>query len=152
MVRSLAVGLAFAMVASTAAAASQARAAEVPAYTRANERLARATPHYRGARLLTEETIGGEVGRAPFEAVQRVDFLARPQTQRTVIGFYRRKLGAGWRLRGSRCLVSRSRLVVAMVYPKSRRFGLLLDSRSASRCGALAALVSDLLRVGHRDG
>src|SRR6266705_2761226 len=81
-----------------------------PAYAHANSRLARATPHYPRARLLVAEPINGEVGTVPFEAVQRIYFLSRPTSQRTVIGFYRRKLGAAWRPRGAACLVPRSRL------------------------------------------
>jgi hypothetical protein len=142
MVRTLVVLLALAVP--TAAVA-----AEDPAYVRANERLAHATPHYPRAQLLGEEPVGGEVGSAPFEAVQRVYFLSRPTTQTGLIRFYAQRLGTSWRRRGSTCLVSGTRVVVAVVHPRTRRLGVLVDSRGASRCGGLTGLVGDLLQVGY---
>jgi hypothetical protein len=133
-------------------AAGAASATEDPVYLRANARLARATPHYPRARLLVEEETGGEVGPVPFEAVQRVYRLSRPATQRTVLRFYARRLGEHWRQRGATCLVSRSRIVVAVVYPKRRRLGVLIDSRGAPRCQGLAWIIGQLLELGYPDG
>jgi hypothetical protein len=117
-------------------------------YERANARLAHATPAYPHARLLVEEPIGGEVGTTPFEAVQRISALARPATQRQVMRFYARTLGPGWQRRGTGCLVSGSKLVVALVGPK-RRLGVLVDSRGARRCVGLGGILGDLLGVGY---
>jgi hypothetical protein len=122
-----------------------------PVYESANARLARVTPHYPKARLLVEEPIGGEVGVAPFEAIQRIYVLARPNTQRAVLSFYKNRLGSSWRQKGTACLVSRSRLVIALVYPKRRRLGVLIDSRGASRCSALVAQTGALLEFGYPD-
>ena len=122
---------------------------EDPTYERANTALARSIPHYSGARLLIQEPVGGEVGVVPFEAIQRFYFLARPNSQRTVIGFFRKHLGSSWRQKGSACLVSRSRLVVALMYAKRRRVGVLIDSRGAARCHELVGQVADLLAVGY---
>lgn len=122
-----------------------------PVYETANVRLARVTPHYPRARLLVEEPIGGEVGVAPFEAIQRIYVLARPNTQRTVLSFYKERLGSSWRQKGRACLVSRSRLVIALMYPKRRRLGVLIDSRGASRCSALVAQTGELLALGYPD-
>jgi hypothetical protein len=124
---------------------------EDPAYLRANARVARIVPHYPRARLLIQEPMGGEVGAVPFEAVQRVSFLARPQTRATVMRFYVRQLGPTWRRRGTTCLVSGRRVVVAVVYPPRRRLGVLVDSRGASRCGGLTGIVGDLLHAGYPD-
>jgi hypothetical protein len=117
-------------------------------YERANTALSRSIPHYPRARLLIQEPVGGEVGVVPFEAIQRFYFLARPNSQRTVIGFFRKQLGSPWRQKGSSCLVSRSRLV-ALMYPKLRRVGVLIDSRGATRCHELVGQVADLLAVGY---
>jgi hypothetical protein len=118
-------------------------------YLRANARLAHATPAYPHARLLVQEAIGGEVGPTPFEAVQRISALARPTTQRQVMRFYARKLGPTWRRRGTACLVSGSKLVVALVEPKRRRLGVLVDSRGADRCVGLQGILGDFLGVGY---
>jgi hypothetical protein len=114
----VAVGLMFAGFGATAAGGAS---RENPAYERANTTLARSIPHYPRARLLIQEPVGGEVGVVPFEAIQRFYFLARPTSQRTVISFFRKHLGNSWRQKESACLVSRSRLVVALMYPKLRR-------------------------------
>lgn len=150
MLRSIGVVLVLALP--TAAGAASHAATPDPAYARANARLARATPHYPRARLLVAEPVTGEVGAVPFEAVQRIYFLARPTTQRAVIRFYGRRLGAAWRRRDAACLVSRSRVVVALVSTKRRRLGVLIDSRGASRCYDLTGLIGDLLDVGYPEG
>jgi hypothetical protein len=120
-------------------------------YTAANARLARATPKYPHARLLVQEAVGGEVGTTPFEAVQRIYALDRPNTQRQALRFYASRLGSRWQRRGSACLVSGSRLVVAVVGPGGRRLGVLFDSRGARRCTALQGLIGDLVAVGYPD-
>jgi hypothetical protein len=120
-----------------------------PAYERANALLARSIPPYPRARLLVEETVGGEADAAKFEAVQRIYFLARPTGQRAAIAFYRTRLGPAWRRAGPVCLASGSRLLVALVDPRRRRIGVLIDSRGARRCRALAGLIGDLLDVGY---
>jgi len=89
------------------------------------------------------------VGTAPFEAVQRISALARPAIQRTVMRFYARKLGAGWRRRRTACLVSGSKLVLVLVEPSRRRLGVLVDSRGADRCAGLRGLLGSLLHVGY---
>ena len=135
-----------------ASAAGSLRAgAEDPAYVQANARLARATPQYPRSRLLVQEAIGGAVGDVPFEAVQRVSFLARPLTQRAVMRFYARRFGPRWSRKGSTCLVSGPRVVVALVHTPRRRLGLLMDSRGARRCNGLTGLLGDLLDVGYPD-
>ena len=96
------------------------------AATTGDERYLRAN-----ARPLVQEPIGGEVGTTPFEAVQRISALPRPATQQQVMRFYARKLGSGWRRRGTACLVSGSKLIVALVGPTRRRLGVLVDSRGA---------------------
>lgn len=126
-----------------------AAATEDQRYVQANARLAHATPAYPHARLLVQEAIGGEVGTTPFEAVQRISALARPATQQQVMRFYARKLGPSWRRRGSACLVSGSKLVVALVEPKRRRLGVLVDSRGARRCAGLQGILGDLFDVGY---
>jgi hypothetical protein len=120
-------------------------------YQRANARLAQATPQYPGARLLVEEPIWGEAGTDPFEAIQRIYVLARPNSQRKVISFYKKRLGSSWRQKGTACLVSRQRLVVALMYPRRRRLGVLIDSRGASRCSDHVANTWILLEVGYPD-
>lgn len=144
--------IAFILVVAALAAEVSAATADDSAYARANERLARAVPRYPRARLLIEEAWSGDVGPVPFEAVGRISFLSRPQTQRAAMRFYGERLGGAWRRRGSSCLVSRSRIVVAVVNPKRRRLGLLIDSRGAALCDDLTGLVSDLLDVGYPDG
>jgi hypothetical protein len=118
-------------------------------YLHANARLAHATPAYPHARVLVEEQIGGEVGTTRFEAVQRISALARPATQQRVMRFYARKLGLGWRRRGTACLVSGSKLVLVLVEPNRRRLGVLVDSRGAGRCSGLRGILGDLLGVGY---
>ncbi len=124
---------------------------EDPAYERANRALARSIPHYPRARLLVQEPVSGEVGVAPFQAIQRFYFLARQNSQRNVMSFFRKRLGNSWRQKESACLVSRSRLVVALMYPKRLRVGVLIDSRGATRCHELTGQVADLLALGYPD-
>lgn len=140
------------LVLGASAAEVNAATADDSPYARANARLARAVPHYPRARLLVEEAWSGDVGLVPFQAVGRISFLSRPRTQRAAMRFYSERLGGAWRRRGSACLVSRSRIVVALVNPKRRRLGLLIDSRGATHCDDLTGLVSDLLDVGYPDG
>jgi len=147
MLRCAAVAIVLSLPSAAAASATD----EGPAYVRANARLARTVPHYPRARLLVEEAIGGEIGPVPFEAVSRISRLARPQTQRAVIRFYSSKLGSAWRQRGTACLVSRRRLVVALVNTRRRRLGLLVDSRGSTRCAHLTGMIGDLLDVGYPD-
>ena len=125
-----------------------ASAADDPAYLRANAQLAKAVPPYPRARVLVEEAIGGEVGSVPYEAVQRISFLARPQTQGAAMRFYGRKLGPRWRRHGV-CFVSGPRLVVVLVSTPRRRLGVLVDSRGSRRCYGLAGILGDLLGVGY---
>jgi hypothetical protein len=134
-----------------AGAGSGGAALDDASYRHANRELARTTPHYPRARLLIDEAVHGVVGNVPFEAVQRIYFLAKPASQSTVIGFYRRRLGGAWRPRGWSCLVSRSRLVVVVMNPKRRRVGLLIDSRGASHCNALVGQIGELLALGYPD-
>ena len=119
------------------------------AYVRANERLARAVPHYPRARLLIEEKVWGEVDGVGFEAVQRIAFLARPRTQRAIDRFYADRLGPRWRRQGAMCHVSGARAVVTALHPGRRRLALLIDTRGAKRCAELAGLMLDLLDVGY---
>lgn len=132
-----------------AAGASRAARAEDPAYSAANAKLARATPHYPRARLLVEETVWGGVGDLEFEAIERIYAVRRAQTQRAVMRFYDRKLGPRWRRRGFACHVSGTRLVVTLVHPGRRRLGVLIDSRGAALCEDETALLGDLLHVGY---
>ena len=136
------------LVLAVALAVPVASAADDPAYLRSNARLAKAVPHYPRARVLVEEAIGGEVGSVPYEAVQRISFLARPQTQGAVMRFYGRKLGLRWRRQGV-CFVSGTRLVVVLVSTPRRRLGVLVDSRGSRRCYGLAGILGDLLGVGY---
>lgn len=137
------------VVATLAAIAASPAAADHDAqYVAANERLARATPTYPRARLLVEEPVGGWVEEMQFDAVMRVSFLAQPRTQRRMMTFYARKLGAGWRRRGPYCLVSRSRSVAIYVSTRNRRLGLLIDSRGAPLCEEQAGLLSDFVEIG----
>lgn len=134
-------------LATAALAAAPAAADHDPKYTAANERLARATPGYPRARLLVEEPVGGGDERRQFDAVLRVSFLAHPRTQRRVVDFYSRKLGADWRRRGLYCLVSRSRGVAIYVSTRRRLLGLLIDSRGGRDCDELAGLLGDLVEI-----
>ena len=142
---------ALALITSDGAAASAIRGDDDPAYQRDNARLARATPHFPRARLLVAESVGGEAGTTPFEAIQRIYVLARPSTQQRIMSFYRKRLGKSWRQRGPACLVSRQRVVVALLYPKRRRLGVVVDSRGASYCRDHVANTGILLEVGYPD-
>ena len=130
------------------AAAGAAVPAQDPAYETANARLARSTPHYPKAALLTAEPVWGDAGSGEFEAIQRVYSLARKQTQRAVTGFYARKLGPSWQRRGAACHVSGTRLVVTLLHRSGRRLGVLIDSRGAPLCRDERTLLSNLLNVG----
>jgi hypothetical protein len=121
------------------------------AYQAENARLARTTPHYPRARVLVDESIWGENDETPFEAIQRVYRLATPSTQRNVLSFYKRRLGRSWRPRGDACLVSRKRAVVALLYPKRRRVGIVIDSRGATYCLEHVANIAILLELGYPD-
>jgi hypothetical protein len=134
------------------AAAAAAAPTDDPVYVRANVKLARVVPQYPRARLLVEENVGGGIGDVPFEAVERISFLAKPQSQRAVMRFYARRLGPTWKLRGTTCLVSRSRIVVAFVHTGRRRLGLFIDSRGARHCDDLTGLLADLLDAGYPEG
>src|SRR5439155_14696946 len=120
-----------------------------PSYARANARLARIVPGYPRARLLVREAINGEVGATSFQAVQAIYFLSRPVNQFAMNRFYARKLGTAWRRRGRACLVSGSKLVVAVVSTRTRRLGVLVDTRGAPRCYDLTGHIGDLLDLGY---
>ena len=120
-------------------------------YASANARLARAVPAYPNARLLVQEPVHGAVGTTPFKAVQRIYALNRHDTQTQAVRFIAQRLGRRWRRRGSACLVSGSRLVVAVVVPERQRLGLMIDSRGAARCIALQGQIGDLVAVGYPD-
>jgi hypothetical protein len=143
--------LGLALIASDVALARATPVDEDPTYQRDNARLAHATPHYPGARLLVDEGIWGEAGTTPFEATQRIYVLAKPSTQQRVMSFYKKRLGKSWRQRGQACLVSRQRVVVALLYPKRRRLGVVMDSRGASYCRDHVANTAILLQVGYPD-
>lgn len=151
-----ALALLLALALPAAAAASRADASDYEAYLRANARLARTIPHFPNAQLLIEEQVGGGVGdvdtgEVTFEAVERIYFPARPQTQRAVMRFYAKKLGAAWRRRGAWCHVSGRRLVVTYVYARTRKLGVFIDSRGAALCKDETALLADLLAAGWPD-
>ncbi len=143
----------FAVVLSAAGAAvaGATHTEEDPAYQAENTRLARATPSYPRARLLVDEPIWGEVGSTAFEAVQRIYRLGAPTTQKTILSFYKRRLGRSWRPKGKACLVSGRRAVVAFVYPRRRRLGVVIDSRGATHCGEHVANIAQLLQLGYPD-
>jgi hypothetical protein len=130
------------------AAAVATASGESTAYQLANSRLARGTPHYPHARLLTEEPVWGDAGAGAFRAVQRVYTLTPRQGQRAVTRFYAERLGPTWERRGPACHSSGSRLVVALVHRDGRRLGVLIDSRGAASCAEERRLVGDLLEVG----
>src|SRR4026209_2308169 len=135
MSRHVLIGLfALALVTSDGAGASAVPGDGDPTYQRDNARLARATPHYPLARLLVAESVGGEAGTTPFEAIQRIYVLARPSTQQRIMSFYKKPPGQSWRPGGQGGLVSRQRVIVALLYPKRRRLGVVIDSRGASYC------------------
>ena len=136
------------LLAASGTAAFGAAPTQDPGYEAANARLARSTPHYPRATLLTSEPVWGNAGAGEFEAIQRVYSLARTQTQRAVSAFYARKLGADWEPRGAACHVSGSRLVVAVLHRSGRRLGVLVDSRGAQSCRSERRLLTQLLNVG----
>lgn len=131
------------------ATTTQAVSKDRETYLRANQRLAQAIPLYPNARLVRQESTSGEIVLTSktiyFEAVLRVSALARPQTQRTMTRFYKRRLGNLWRQQDTACLVSGTRLVVILQNRPKRDLGILVDSRGARRCSALTALLGDLL-------
>jgi hypothetical protein len=129
-------------------ATAAAGAAQDPAYEAANARLARSTPHFPKAALLTAEPVWGDAGSGEFEAIQRVYSLARRQSQGAVTSFYARKLGPNWQRRGAACHVSGSRLVVALLHRNGRRLGVLVDSRGAELCRDERTLLTNLLNIG----
>ena len=129
---------------------AQARSLNVdPGYSRANAQLAHTVPGYPRARLLVRETIHGEVGTTPFEAVQTIYFLSSPVSQFTINRFYAQRLGKTWRRQRRACLVAGRKLVVAVVSTRTRRLGVLVDSRGASRCYDLTGAIGDLLDLGY---
>lgn len=137
------------LVAVLATAGSGAAApAQDPEYEAANARLARSTPDFPKAALLTAEPVWGDAGSGEFEAIQRVYSLARKQSQRAVTRFYARKLGPNWQRRGAACHVSGSRLVVALLHRNGRRLGVLIDSRGAELCRDERTLLTNLLNIG----
>jgi hypothetical protein len=142
---------ALALITSDGAAARAIPGDDDRTYQRDNARLARATPHYPRARLLVAESVWGEAGTTPFEAIQRIYVLAKPSTQQRIMSFYRKRLGKSWRQTGQACLVSRQRVVVALLYPKRRRLGVVVDSRGASYCRDHVANTGILLEVGYPD-
>jgi hypothetical protein len=142
---------ALALITSDGAAARAIPGDDDRTYQRDNAHLARATPHYPRARLLVGESVWGEAGTTPFEAIQRIYVLAKPSTQQRIMSFYRKRLGKSWRQTGQACLVSRQRVVVALLYPKRRRLGVVVDSRGASYCRDHVANTGILLEVGYPD-
>ena len=118
-------------------------------YAAANARLARKVPGYPRARVLVREAIHGEVGTTPFEAVQTIYFLTSPVSQFAINRFYAQRLGKPWRRQTRTCLVSGRKLVVAVVSSRTRRLGVLVDSRGASRCYGLTGQIGDLLDLGY---
>lgn len=141
----LAATLSLAVPATTAFGAAP---AQDPAYAADNARLARSTPHYPRAALLTAEPVWGDAGSGEFEAVQRVYSLGQRQSQRMVTRFYANKLGRDWQRRGGACHVSGPRLVVALLHRDGRRLGVLIDSRGAESCRVARTLLTNLLNVG----
>jgi hypothetical protein len=149
--RLIAAFLAVVLSAAGAVAASATHAEADPPYKAENARLARTTPSYPGARLLVDEPIWGEAGSSPFEAVQRIYRLGVPTTQKRILAFYERRLGRSWRPRGKACLVSGRRAVVAFLYVKRRRLGVVIDSRGATYCREHVADLAQLLHLGYPD-
>jgi hypothetical protein len=140
-----------ALTASVGAVARAIPGDDDPAYQRDNARLAHVTPDYPRARLLVDESIWGEAGATPFEAIQRIYILARPSRQQRIMTFYKKRLGKSWRQIGKACLVSGQRVVVALLYPKRRRLGVVIDSRGASYRRDHVANTADLLQLGYPD-
>lgn len=149
--RVVAASLAVVFSAAGATAAGAMHTEADPRYQAENARLARATPSYPRARLLVAESIWGEAGSSPFEAVQRIYRLGVPTTQQRILAFYERRLGSSWRPKGKACLVSGRRVVVAFLYVRRRRLGVVIDSRGATHCGEHVANVAQLLQLGYPD-
>jgi hypothetical protein len=149
--RLIAASLAVVLSAAGAAAAAATHSEGGPPYQAENARLARATPSYPQARLLVDEPIWGEAGSSPFEAVQRIYRLGRPTTQKRILAFYKRRLGRSWRPKGKACLVAGRRAVVAFLYVRRRRLGVVIDSRGATYCGEHVANIAQLLQLGYPD-
>jgi hypothetical protein len=143
--------LAVVLSAAGAAAAGATDASGGPGYQAENARLARATPSYPRAVVLVDEPISGEAGAHQFEAVQRIYRLGVPTTQKKILAYYERRLGRSWRPQGKACLVSGRRAVVAFLYVKRRRLGVVIDSRGAPYCGDHVANVAQLLQLGYPD-
>jgi hypothetical protein len=143
--------VAVALSAAGATVAGATHTADDPEYRTDNARLARATPPYPRARLLVSEPIWGQAGSSSFEAVQRIYRLGAPTTQRTILSFYRKRLGRSWRAKGSACLVSGRRAVAAVVHTRRRRLGVVIDSRGAGYCGEHVANIAMLLQLGYPD-
>ena len=143
--------LAVVLLAVAAAAAEAMHTEGDPAYQAENGRLARATPPYPRSRLLIDEPIWGEARSTAFEAVQRIYRLDAPTTQKRVLGFYEKRLGRSWRPKGKACLVSGRRAVVAFLYVRHRRLGVVIDSRGAAYCGEHVADIAQLLQLGYPD-
>jgi hypothetical protein len=140
------------VLSATGAAAGGATHTEAdPPYQAENARLARATPSYPRTRLLVDEPISGDAGSSAFEAVQRIYRLGVPTTQKTILAFYERHLGRSWRPKGKACLVSGRRAVVAFLYVRRRRLGVVIDSRGATYCGEHVANIAQLLQLGYPD-
>jgi|SRR5947207_2158312 len=104
-----------------AAAPGASRLAHDPHYRAENARLAGATPPYPRAHLLVSEPIWEETDTNAFEAIQRIYRLREPATQRQILTFYRKQLGRSWHAKGTACLVSGRRAVVAFVSTRRRR-------------------------------
>jgi hypothetical protein len=149
--RLIAAFLAVVLSAAGAAAAAATHSEGGPPYQVENARLARATPSYPRARLLVDEPIWGEAGSSAFEAVQRIYRLGRPTTQKRILAFYKRRLGRSWRAKGKACLVAGRRAVVAFLYVRRRRLGVVIDSRGATYCGEHVANIAQLLQLGYPD-
>jgi hypothetical protein len=149
--RLIAAFLAVVLSAAGAAAAAATHSEGGPPYQAENARLARATPSYPRARLLVDEPIWGEAGSSAFEAVQRIYRLGGPTTQKRILAFYKRRLGRSWRPKGKACLVAGRRAVVAFLYVRRRRLGVVIDSRGATYCGEHVANIAQLLQLGYPD-
>jgi hypothetical protein len=151
MSRRLITGLLAVGLSAAGAVGAGATYTEADPYQVENARLARATPSYPRARLLVNERISGEAGSSAFEAVQRIYRLGASTTQKGILAFYEGHLGPSWRPKGKACLVSGRRAVVAFLYVKRRRLGVVIDSRGASYCGEHVANVAQLLQLGYPD-
>jgi hypothetical protein len=83
--------------------------------------------------------------------VQRIYRLGAPTTQKRILAFYERRLGRSWRTKGKACVVSGRRAVVAFVYVRRRRLGVVIDSRGAPYCGEHVVNIAQLLQLGYPD-